>query len=107
MGDAFFGRLPLGGGLEGKFVDLPHGQALCQKIKRAVFGPVAMTVTVGLAAAGKAFHQGSAQAVGRELQLGEQPTFALAQGEGRLAGEVMNLCHMYGIDSKITALVNQ
>src|ERR1035438_5838887 len=57
MGDACFGRLSLSGGLERKFVDLPHGQTLRQKIKRAVFGPVVMTVTVGLAAAGKAFHQ--------------------------------------------------
>ena len=107
MGDALFGHLLLPGGLEEEFVDLPHGQALRQKIERAVFGAVAMTVTVGLAAAGKAFDQRGAQAVWSGLEPGEQPAFALAQCQGGLAGDVMNLCHMYGKDNKTTALVNQ
>jgi hypothetical protein len=41
------------------------------------------------------------------LEPGEQPAFALAQCQGGLAGDVMNLCHMYGKDNKTTALVNQ
>jgi len=107
MSDARFGRLPLFGSLEEEFVDLAHGQALRQIIERAVFWAVAMTVTVGLAAAGKAFDQRGAQAVWSWLKLGEQPAFALAQGKGGLAVKVMNLCHMHGEDSKTSAPVNQ
>ena len=107
MGDARLGRLPLGGGLEEKFIDLAHGQALGQKIEWTVLGSVTVTVAVGLAAAGKAFHQRSAQAVWSELKLGHQPAFALAQGQCGFARSSVNLCHMYGKDSKTSERVKQ
>src|ERR1017187_4045921 len=68
-----------------------------------------MTVAVGLAAAGKAFHQRRAQAVRRELKLGPQPAFELAQGQRGLARGGVNLCHiiLYGKDNKTMASVTK
>jgi len=43
-------------------------------------------VTLGLAAAGEAFDQGSAQEVWEDFELGEQEAFALAQGQSGFAG---------------------
>ena len=90
------GGLPLGGGFEEEFVDFAHGQALGQKIEGAVFVAATMTVTVGLATAGEPLDQRGAQAVGEELELGDQKAFALAQGQGGLAGGGVNPCHIYG-----------
>ena len=107
MGDARFGRLLLYGALEEEFIDFPHGQALRQKIERAVFDALAVAATVGLAATGKAFAQRGAQTVWIGLELGEQPAFALAECEGGFAGGVVYLRHMYGEDNKTATIVKQ
>jgi hypothetical protein len=68
---------------------------LGQIIEGAVFVPALVAVALGLAAAGEAFDQRGAQAVGRDLDLREQEAFAFAQSEGGLGG-VMNPSHIYG-----------
>jgi hypothetical protein len=77
--NALFGRLPLDGQFEEELVDLSRSEALGQIIKGAVFISTVMAVAMGLAAAGEAFDQRGAQAVGRDLDLREQETFAFAQ----------------------------
>ena len=53
-----------------------------------------MTVTVGFATAGEPLDERGAQAVGEDLELGDQKAFALAQGQGGLAGGGVNPCHI-------------
>ena len=71
------GRLLLGRGFEEELVHLADGQALGQVIKGAVFGAAVVAMAVGLAAPGETLHQGSAQGVGADLQLGKQAVPAL------------------------------
>jgi len=52
------------------------------------------TVAVGFATAGEAFDEGGAQAVGQDLELRKQEAFALAQGQGGLAGGSVYLCYI-------------
>ena len=94
MGDAVLGGLSLGGGGEEELVDFAHGQALGQEIEGAMFIAAMMTVTVGFAAAGEALDKGGAQAVGEDLDLGDQKAFALAQGQSGFAGGGVYPCHI-------------
>jgi hypothetical protein len=54
-----------------------------------------MAVAVGFATAGETLNQRGAQAVGENLDLGEQKAFAFAQSQGGLAG-VVYLGHIHG-----------
>ena len=82
MLDAVASRLLLGEALEEEFVDLAHGQTLGQVVERAVLIAPVVAMAVGFTTAGETLHQGSAQGVGADFELGKQEAFALAQGEG-------------------------
>ena len=73
---------------EEELVDLAHGQALGQVVEGTVFIAAMVAMAVGFAAPGETLHQGGAQGVGAELELGQEEALALAQGEGGFGGVV-------------------
>src|SRR5512140_3691939 len=106
MLDGALGGFLLRGAFELELVDLADRQALGQVIKRAVFVASVMAMTIGLATTGETFDQGGPQRVGIDFELGEQETFAVAQGEGGFGG-VVYPSHVYGEDIKIALSVNK
>ena len=88
MLDGGASRLLLGGALEEEFVDLAHRQALGQIVKRAVLMAPVVALAIGLATAGEALDQRSAQGVGTDFKLGKEEAFAFAQSEGGLGSIV-------------------
>jgi hypothetical protein len=106
MVDAASSGLLLGRSLEEELVDLTNRQALSQVVERAVLLAIVVAMAVGLAATGETLYEGSAQGVGAHLDLREQESLALAQGEGGFAGAVY-LSHTYGKDTKNAARVNK
>jgi hypothetical protein len=105
--DAGLSGLLLGGGSEEELVDLAHSQALGQIVEGAMLMALLVTVAIGFATAGEALDEGGAQAVGQDLELRKQEAFALAQGQGGLAGGSVYLCHIYGKDSQTGKGVNR
>jgi hypothetical protein len=106
MFDGASGGLLLGGGLEEELVDLAHGQALGQIIEGTVFIAPVVAMAVGFATAGETLHEGGAQEVRVDFELGKEESLALAQGEGGFGG-VMYPCHISGEDKQMTAQVNK
>ena len=88
MLDGIASRLLLSGALEEELVDFAHRQTLGQVVEGAVFIAAVMALAVGFTTAGEALHQGSAQGVGPNLELGKQEAFALAQSKGGYGGVV-------------------
>src|SRR5208337_195280 len=82
MLDGAAGRLLLGGGLEEELVDLAHSQALGQVVEGTMLGAAVMAMAVGFAALGETLDQRGAHGVGVDLELGQQESLAVAQGEG-------------------------
>ena len=96
MFDALLSRLLLGGCFEEELINFAYGQALSQIVKRSVFISSVMAVAIRLATAGEALDQRSPQAVGQDLDLGEQKAFALAQSQRGFARGDIYLSHIYG-----------
>lgn len=88
MLDGVASRLLLGGAFEEEFVHLAHRQALGQVVERAVLIAPVMAAAVNFATPGETFHQGGAEGVGANLELGKEEAFALTQGEGGFGGRV-------------------
>lgn len=107
MLDALADGVPLGRCFEQKLVDVTGGQALGQEVKGPVFIPAMMAVAVGFAATGEPLDQGGAQEVGEDFELGEEPAFAMAQGQSGFALGGVNPCHIYGKDTKTANDVNE
>src|SRR6266705_2505840 len=104
--NAVFGFLLLNRPFEQKLVHFSHRQTLSQVVKGAVFGSSMAAVTVGFATEGESLDQGGAQAIGQDLDPGEQKAFAFAQGQGGFVG-IEYLGHTYGEDSKNAVCVNK
>jgi hypothetical protein len=105
--DALLSRLLLDGCFEEELINFSYGQALGQIVKRSVFISPVMAVAIGLATAGEAFDQRGPQAVGQDLDLGQQKAFALAQSQRGFARGDIYPSHIYGKDMKNAADVNE
>src|SRR5687768_9671971 len=100
MLDALAGGVLLRLGLEKELVDLAHGQTLGEVIKGAVFGPAVMALALSFATPSKTLDDRGAEQVRGNIQLLQEKAFALAQGQGGLAGVVEYPRHVYGEDRK-------
>ena len=83
----------LGLSLEKKLGHFTDGQTLSQIIERPVFIAAMVAVAVFLAANREALDKGRSQQVGIDFELGQEEVFALAQGESRLAAQVVYPSH--------------
>jgi len=104
--NAVFGGLLLSGTFEEELVHFSHGQTLSQIIKGTVFVSSMAAVAIGFATAAESLDQRGAQAIGRDLDLGEQEAFAFAQSQGGFVG-IEYLSHNYGKDDKNGIGVNK
>jgi hypothetical protein len=104
---ALAGRSLLRFTLEEKLIHFAHRQALGQIVEGAMLGSPVMTMTLGFATRGKAFHDRSAQKVGGNSQLPKEKAFALAQSQSGFTGVIEYPRHVYGQDKKIAAPVNK
>ncbi len=97
--DAFSALLALRVGLEQEFKHTARYQTDGQIIKGAVLVPLSADA-VGFAAGGETLDKGGAQELGRNAQLTQERSFALAQGQSRRAAEAVYLSQYIGEDSK-------
>jgi len=87
--------LLLGLGFEQEFKDPARDQTDRQIIKRAVLGPL-RAGAIGFATGGKTLDEGGAQELGRNAQLPQERSFALAQRQRRGAAESVYLSQDVG-----------
>ena len=87
--------LLLGWGFEQELQNVALGQTAHQIVKGAVFVSLG-TGTVGFATGGETFDVGSAEQIGRHGELPQERGFALAQGQGGSAAEIVYLSHLLG-----------
>ena len=97
--DALSALLPLRVGFEQEFEHTARHQTDRQIIKGAVLVPLSAGA-VGLATGGEPLDEGGAQELGRNAQLTQERSFALAQGQSRSAAEPVYLSQYIGEDSK-------
>ena len=94
MSDTGFGLLLLGLSLEKKLGHFADGQTLGQVVKRPVFIAAMVAAAVFLAAKREALDKGRAEEVGIDFELRQEQVFALAQGQGGLATQVIYPRHI-------------
>ncbi len=97
--DALLTVVWLGGGFEEELQDVALRQAAGQVVKGAVLLSLG-TGAVGFATGGETFDVRSAQEMRRHGQSAQERGFALAQGQGRGAAELVYLSQLLGEDNQ-------